>query len=155
MMSTKMAAPALLKVKVFWNKDLKLKTDIFCLWRHQQNFSHGSNYIMDVTKFGNSSICIREVIITSSLSRFDQKNLVRGGLDSCSIICQYTSLSKGLKLKVRKFWRLIPTFVDVTGEKLVGEGGTFPKSWMHCLILFLNIFEIKVSHFYWAKSWEI
>ena len=35
----------------------------------------------------------------------------------------YTSLSKGLKLKVRKFWGLIPTFVEFTGEKLVG--GTF------------------------------
>ena len=35
----------------------------------------------------------------------------------------YTSLSKGLKLKVRKFWGLTPTFVEVTGEKLVG--GTF------------------------------
>ena len=32
----------------------------------------------------------------------------------------YTSVSKGLKLKVRKFWELIPTFVEVTGEKLVG-----------------------------------
>ena len=32
----------------------------------------------------------------------------------------YTSLTKGLKLKVRKFWELIPTFVEVTGEKLVG-----------------------------------
>ena len=31
----------------------------------------------------------------------------------------YTSLSKGLKLKVRKFWRLIPTIVEVTEEKLV------------------------------------
>ena len=30
------------------------------------------------------------------------------------------SLSKGLKLKVRKFLGLIPTFVEVTGEKLVG-----------------------------------
>ena len=41
----------------------------------------------------------------------------------------YTSLSKGLKLKVRKFWGLIPTFVEVTGEKLVGgwgEGGFWP-----------------------------
>ena len=35
----------------------------------------------------------------------------------------YTSLSKELKLKVRKFWGLILTFVEVTGEKLVG--GTF------------------------------
>ena len=31
----------------------------------------------------------------------------------------YTSVAKGLKLKVRKFWGLIPTFVEVTGEKLV------------------------------------
>ena len=28
----------------------------------------------------------------------------------------YTRLSKGLKLKVRKFWALILTFVEVTGE---------------------------------------
>ena len=36
----------------------------------------------------------------------------------------YTSFSvaNGLKLKVRKLWRLILTFVEVTGEKLVGEG---------------------------------
>ena len=32
----------------------------------------------------------------------------------------YTSVAKGLKLKVRKFLGLIPTFVEVTGEKLVG-----------------------------------
>ena len=32
----------------------------------------------------------------------------------------YTSLSKGLKLNVRKFWGLILTFVEVTGKKLVG-----------------------------------
>ena len=36
----------------------------------------------------------------------------------------YTSLSKESKLKVRKFWRLIPTIVEVTGEKLV-EGALF------------------------------
>ena len=34
----------------------------------------------------------------------------------------YTSESQGLKLQVRKFWGLIPTFVEVTGEKLVGGG---------------------------------
>ena len=33
----------------------------------------------------------------------------------------YTSLSKGLKLKFRRFWALVPTFVEVTGEKLVGD----------------------------------
>ena len=32
----------------------------------------------------------------------------------------YTSVAKGLKLKVRKFWALFPTFVEVTGGKLVG-----------------------------------
>ena len=33
------------------------------------------------------------------------------------------SVAKGLKLKVRKFWGLTHTFVEVTGEKLVGGGG--------------------------------
>ena len=32
----------------------------------------------------------------------------------------YTSVAKGLKLKVRTFWRLIPSFAEVTEEKLVG-----------------------------------
>ena len=32
----------------------------------------------------------------------------------------YTILSKGLKLKVKKFWGLILTFIEVTREKLVG-----------------------------------
>ena len=36
----------------------------------------------------------------------------------------YTSVAKGLKLKVRKFWGLINIFVEVTGKKLEwGEGG--------------------------------
>ena len=41
----------------------------------------------------------------------------------------YTSVAKGLKLKIRKLWELIPTFVEVTGKKLegvgVGGGGGF------------------------------
>ena len=32
----------------------------------------------------------------------------------------YTSVAKGLKLKIRKFCGLIPTFAEVTKEKLVG-----------------------------------
>ena len=31
----------------------------------------------------------------------------------------YTNVAKGLKLKVRKFWGLIPTFAKVTEERLV------------------------------------
>ena len=34
----------------------------------------------------------------------------------------YTSVAKGLKLKVKKFSGLVPTFVEVTGGKLVGGG---------------------------------
>ena len=33
----------------------------------------------------------------------------------------YTSVAKGLYLKVRKIYGLILTFVVVTGEKLLGE----------------------------------
>ena len=32
----------------------------------------------------------------------------------------YAIVTKGLKLKIRKFWGLILTFVEVAGEKLVG-----------------------------------
>ena len=32
----------------------------------------------------------------------------------------YTSVAKGLKVKPRKVLGLIPTFVEVTGKKLVG-----------------------------------
>ena len=32
----------------------------------------------------------------------------------------FTSVAKWLKLKARKFWGLNPTFVEVTGQKLVG-----------------------------------
>ena len=38
----------------------------------------------------------------------------------------YISVAKGLKLKVKKFLGLILTFVEVTGEKLVG-GLVFKK----------------------------
>ena len=44
----------------------------------------------------------------------------------------YSSLSKGLKLKVKMFWWLILMFVEVTGENLVAEGGgrICPPSWI-------------------------
>ena len=32
----------------------------------------------------------------------------------------YARVAKGLKLKVRKFWRITLMFVEVTGQKLVG-----------------------------------
>ena len=42
------------------------------------------------------------------------------GLALCMALKFFTSVAKRLKLKVRKFWGLIPTFVEVTREKLVG-----------------------------------
>ena len=39
----------------------------------------------------------------------------------------YTSVEKGLNLNVRKFLGIIPTFVAVTGENLVG-GAFYPLS---------------------------
>ena len=68
MMSAKTAVPALLKTKVFWNKGFYAIYSVYDVTN--KNLSHDSNYIMDVVmwpKFDNSSICMREVIITSIL----------------------------------------------------------------------------------------
>ena len=73
---------------------------------------------------------MKKVIITSFLQGFEQKNLFlfKGcswfkfnnlGLALSMSFKFYTSVAKGLKLKVRKFWGLIHTFVEVTRGKLV------------------------------------
>ena len=79
MMSAKLAL-YLLKTKAFWNKDhevLAVHDDTYKI------LSCDSNYFVDVvmwSKLGNSSIYTREVIITSILRGFDQKNLFIQGL---------------------------------------------------------------------------
>ena len=68
MMSAKMATLGLLKIKVFWNKGYDVIISVHDVTN--KILSRDSNYIIDVVmwpKFGNSSICIREVIITSIL----------------------------------------------------------------------------------------
>ena len=68
MKSVKMATQALYKIKVFWNKGYYVIYFVFDVTN--KILLHESNYIMDVVMwpmFGNSSICIREVIITSIL----------------------------------------------------------------------------------------
>ena len=45
----------------------------------------------------------------------------------------HTNVVKGLEIKVRKVWGLIHTFVEVTGEKLVGGSfypSTVSQSWI-------------------------
>ena len=70
---------------------------------------------------------MKEVIITSILKGFDQKKhfffegwfcfkISNLGLALGMTLKFYTSVRKQLKLKVRKFWRLSCTFVEVTGE---------------------------------------
>ena len=68
MMSAKMAAPGLLKITVFWNKDYDVIIPVDDV--SNKILSRDSNYIVDVSmwlKFGNSSISLREVITTSVL----------------------------------------------------------------------------------------
>ena len=67
-MSAKMATLGLLKMKVFWNKgyDLLISVHDFT----NKILLRDSNYIADVvmwSKFGISSISMREIIITSIL----------------------------------------------------------------------------------------
>ena len=72
MMSAKLATLGFLKIKVFWNKNYDV---IICNYDVTSKIlSRESNYIVDVviwSKFGNSGVSIKEVIITSILSVFD------------------------------------------------------------------------------------
>ena len=65
MMSAKMATPGLLKIKVFWNKGYDVIISVHDVTN--KILSRDSNYNVNVVmwpKFGNSSISVREVIIT-------------------------------------------------------------------------------------------
>ena len=68
MMLAKMATPALRKIKLFWKKGYYVIYFVYDV--KNKILPHDSNYIMDMamwTKFDNSGICIREVVITSIL----------------------------------------------------------------------------------------
>ena len=68
MMSAKMATPGLRKIKVFWKKGYDVIISVNDVTN--KTLSRDSNYIVDVViwpKFGDSSISMKEVIITSSL----------------------------------------------------------------------------------------
>ena len=66
MMSAKLATPGLLKIKVFWNKGYGIIISVL----HVDNkvLSPDSNYVVGAimwSKFGNSSVSMREVTITA------------------------------------------------------------------------------------------
>ena len=67
-MSAKMATPGFLKIKVFWRKDYYVIISADDVTN--KILLHHSNYSVSVviwSKFGNSSISVKEVIITSIL----------------------------------------------------------------------------------------
>ena len=75
MMSAELTTLGLIKIKILWSKGY----DVIIFVRKAINklLSRDSNYIVNVVmwpKFGKSSISMTEVIITSILSGFDQKN---------------------------------------------------------------------------------
>ena len=97
---------------------------------------------------------MREVIIISILYGFDQKNCF---FERCTLfkfnnlglavgmnLKIYISVAKGLKLKFRKFWRLVPTFVEVTEEKMVWE--------LYCLRPILNRLKWSVTSWKYSRS---
>ena len=66
MMSAKMATPDFLRIKTFWKKYY----DFVIVVHGNKILSRDSNYNVNVAiwpKFGNSSISVREVFITSFL----------------------------------------------------------------------------------------
>ena len=66
MISAKMATPGLLKAKVLWNKGYDVIIYVYDVT--DKSLLCDLNYIVDVVlwpKFGNSSISMREVIMTS------------------------------------------------------------------------------------------
>ena len=75
MMSAKLATLGFLKKQITWNKGYDVIISIHEVTN--EILSRDSNYVVDVVtwpKFGNSTIFRTEVIITSILQRFHQKN---------------------------------------------------------------------------------
>ena len=72
-MSAKMATPGFLKIKVFWKKGYDIIISVHHV--NKKILSRDSIYNVNAVmwpKFGNSSISVREVIITSILQGFDE-----------------------------------------------------------------------------------
>ena len=133
MVSAKVATPGLLKGTVFWNKWYDVI--IFVNDVVKKILSRDSNYIVDVFMW-QSLVTI--AFLWEKLSQpQSKKDLTRKaafnnlGLTLGTNLKFYTSAAKELKLKVKRFWWLIPTFVEVTGEKLVdGAFLALPPSWI-------------------------
>ena len=62
----------------------------------------------------------------------------------------YTSVEKGLRIKFRKFLELIPTFVEVKGEKTDRGDLSGPPSWLGLKVLSsMNFSNESASEIKW------
>ena len=132
MMSAKMATPGLLRIMVFWNECYDV---IISVITSPGKFYHVIQIILQMCSCDQSLVTVaflwetlsqpqsykdltRKTAFFEGLSSFKFNNL---GLALGTNLTFYTSVAKALKLKVRKFWRVNPTFVEVTRKRLVGE----------------------------------
>ena len=131
MMSAKIATPGLLKITVFWKKCYDVIIPVGDVTN--KILSRDSNYIADVfmwPKFGDSSKhkpqfykdLTRKTAFFERWSWFKFRDL---WLALGTILEFYTSVAKGLKLKVRKFFRANSYVCRSYRGKLVVRGGLF------------------------------
>ena len=92
MMSAKMVALGLRKVKAFWKVGHGIIISV--------------NVVTNKTLSRNSNDIV--VVVMSKLNNL--------GLTLSTNLKLYSSVANGLRLKVRMFLELIPTFVEVAGE---------------------------------------
>ena len=150
-----MGIPALLKIKIFWNKGYYVIYYVYDVTR--KILLHDSNYIMDVVmwpKLDKSSICITEVIITSILKGFDQKKHFFWGWSSFRFnnlgLALGTNLHqpvKRAKMKSQKVLRA-NSYVCRGYRGKTGRGGLFtspPPSWIGCFINSTEYYKTEVQ----------
>ena len=128
--------------KFFWRYN-------FCSWRHQQNVM---TWIKLYRTCGHILIVIWQAFLSEMLSKgFDKKNwseinffkrcswlkFNKLGLALGINLKFYISVTIWLKRKVRMFWQLTCTFVEVTGENLIA-GLLVPSVLCCCLFKFLG-----------------
>ena len=114
----------------------------FCPWIHEQTFIRWLHFIADVViwpEIDKSNISMREVNITSILQGCYQKNNFFKGwswfkFNNLELALGKNLWRKGLKIKVRKFWRQIPMFVAVKVENRVK--GMKLKDWFNSKTIF-------------------
>ena len=119
MMLAKLLTPGLLLLRNEGYDVIILEYDVT-----NKTLSSDLIYIVDLVMWPK-----REVIITSILKEFNQKNYFLEGWSwfnfnnfglALGMTFKFnTSVVKGLKVKLKMFWGLSPTFVEVIGEKLL------------------------------------